>query len=109
MTGTTIHQAQQIVDDWITQFEEGYWPPLSMLASIVEEIGELAREINHLEEIKKKKSSEPDSDLGMEMADILFSLICLANNYNINLEDNFKKVMLKYDSRDENRWTKKQE
>jgi NTP pyrophosphatase (non-canonical NTP hydrolase) len=52
-----------------------------MLASLIEEVGELAREINAREKIKKKKETEPESDIGLEMADILFSLICLANYY----------------------------
>ena len=54
MEELTLRQAQKIVDDWINQFEEGCWPPLSMLASLVEEVGELAREINAREKIKKK-------------------------------------------------------
>ena len=107
MKELTFKQAQKIVDDWINQFEEGYWPPLSMLASLVEEVGELAREINHREKIKKKKETEPERDIGLEMADILFSLICLANHYKIDLETKFKEVMEKYSSRDADRWTKK--
>jgi NTP pyrophosphatase (non-canonical NTP hydrolase) len=107
MEELTIKQAQKIVDEWINQFEEGYWPPLSMLASLVEEVGELAREINAREKIKKKKETEPEKDIGLEMADILFSLICLANYYGIDLEEKFKKVVEKYSSRDINRWTKK--
>ena len=107
MTEIYLRETQKIVDDWINQFEEGYWPPLSMLASIVEEVGELAREINNLEEIKKKKSNEPETDIGLEMADVLFSLICLANHYGIDLEEYFRKVMNKYDTRDETRWTRK--
>jgi NTP pyrophosphatase (non-canonical NTP hydrolase) len=109
MEELTIKQAQKIVDEWINQFEEGYWPPLSMLASLVEEVGELAREINAGEKIKKKKETEPESDIGLEMADILFSLICLANRYEVDLESKFKEVMEKYSSRDFNRWTRKQE
>ena len=109
MTGTTLEQVQMKVDDWINQFEEGYWPPLSMLASLVEEVGELAREINNLEKIKKKKTSEPDVDLCMEIADIFFSLICIANHYGVNLEYSFKKVMEKYTIRDNKRWTKKEQ
>ena len=107
MEELTLKQAQKIVDDWISQFEEGYWPPLSMLASLVEEVGELAREINHREKIKKKKPSEPKRDIGLEMADILFSLICLANRYKIDLETKFKEVMEKYSNRDFTRWTPK--
>ena len=78
-----------------------------MLASLTEEVGELAREINHRERIKKKKETEPEGDIGLELADVLFSLICLANHYRINLEDKFNEVMEKYSSRDENRWTRK--
>jgi len=44
----TLKSIQKAVDDWISQFEEGYWPPLSMLAAVVEETGELARELNDL-------------------------------------------------------------
>jgi NTP pyrophosphatase (non-canonical NTP hydrolase) len=73
----------------------------------MEEVGELAREINAREKIKKKKETEPESDLGLEMADILFSLICLANYYGVDLESKFKEVMEKYSSRDIKRWTKK--
>ena len=102
-----LNQIQETVDTWINQFEEGYWPPLSMLASVVEEVGELAREINSLEKIKKKKSSEKNADIGLELADILFSLVCLANYYEIDLNDSFGKVMEKYSIRDKDRWTKK--
>jgi NTP pyrophosphatase (non-canonical NTP hydrolase) len=106
MGDLTIKQTQKIVDEWINQFEEGYWPPLSMLASLVEEVGELAREINAREKIKKKKETEPEKDIGLEMADVLFSLICLANHYGVDLETKFNEVMEKYSRRDANRWTK---
>ena len=107
MNELSIKQAQKMVDEWINQFEEGYWPPLSMLASLTEEVGELAREINHREKIKKKKETEPKGDIGLELADVLFSLICLANHYGVDLEGRFKEVMEKYSSRDVNRWTRK--
>jgi len=68
----SLKKAQEIVDSWIDQFEEGYWPPLSMLASIVEEVGELAREINDLEGYKKKKVTEKKKNLGLELADVIF-------------------------------------
>lgn len=103
----TIVQAQKLVDEWINKFEEGYWPPLSMLASLTEEVGELAREINHREKIKKKKETELKGDLGMELADVLFSLICIANYYEIDLNFQLSKVMDKYSVRDKDRWTVK--
>jgi len=103
----TLHEAQKIVDDWINQFEEGYWPPLAQLADLVEEIGELARIINTLENIKKPKPGEKINELEMEMGDVLFSLICLANYYKVDLTKALLKVIKKYDIRDFNRWTPK--
>lgn len=104
-----IGEAQKTIDEWINQFEEGYWPPLSMLACLTEEVGELAREINHREKIKTKKEGKPETDIGLELADILFSLICLANHYQIDLQRKLEEVMEKYSSRDRNRWTMKKE
>jgi len=102
----TLKAIQKLVDDWICQFEEGYWPPLSMLAAVVEETGELAREINDREGYKKKRA--PDStNLGLELADVIFSLVCIANYYDIDIEAAFIEVLGKYSKRDMNRWTKK--
>jgi NTP pyrophosphatase (non-canonical NTP hydrolase) len=97
---------QKKVDDWINQFEEGYWPPLSMLAALTEEIGELAREINDREGYKKKRVPNNDS-IEMELGDALYSLICLANYYQIDLDKAFSAVLEKYTKRDMDRWTKK--
>ena len=107
--GMSLSNTQRIVDDWIGQFEEGYWPPLSMLASIIEEVGELAREINSLEGYKTKKSTETKVSLGEELGDLIFSIVCLANYYKIDLEDVFKKAIEKYTKRDVGRWTYKEE
>lgn len=102
----TLSTVQKIVNNWITQFEEGYWPPLSMLAAVTEEVGELAREINHREGYKKKREGG-DADLGLELADVLFTLVCIANYYHVDLEQAFKAVITKYTKRDIDRWTKK--
>ena len=101
--------AQKLVHEFINSFEEGYWPPLSMLASIVEEIGEVSREINAFEGYKTKKSDDINykKNIGMELGDLIFSIICLANHYQIDLEENFQLIMKKYETRDANRWTKK--
>jgi NTP pyrophosphatase (non-canonical NTP hydrolase) len=107
--GMSLSNTQRIVDDWIGQFEEGYWPPLSMLASIIEEVGELAREINSLEGYKTKKSTKTKVSLGEELGDLIFSIVCLANYYKIDLEDVFKKAIEKYTKRDVGRWTYKKE
>ncbi len=102
----TLGAVQKAVDKWISQFEEGYWPPLSMLAAVVEETGELAREINDKEGYKKKRAPD-DANLGLELADLLFSIVCIANYYHIDLDKAFKAVMDKYTKRDTQRWTLK--
>jgi NTP pyrophosphatase (non-canonical NTP hydrolase) len=107
MHSLSFKDEQTRVDEWIRQFEEGYWPPLSMLASIMEEVGELAREINDLEGYKKKKKSEIKTSLRLELADIIFSVMCVANYYKIDLEKAFNDIMKKYTQRDKGRWTLK--
>lgn len=81
---------------------------MSMLAAVVEEVGELSREINHRKGYKKKRNAD-DADLGLKLADLLFSLVCIANYYQVNLEEAVKAAMEKYTKRDMNRWTKKEQ
>jgi NTP pyrophosphatase (non-canonical NTP hydrolase) len=100
-----IKDMQKEVDGWISQFEEGYWHPLSMLARLTEEVGELAREVNHRYGQKPKKPEEQPGDLASELADILFIIICYANSLNIDIEEAFINMMNKYRQRDKNRWT----
>lgn len=102
-----IQEMQQEVDRWIGRFEEGYWPPLAMLARLTEEVGELAREVNHQFGTKPKKPDEPVGDLALELADILFIIICYANSLGIDLNVAFKNMMEKYKKRDSHRWTLK--
>ena len=105
----SLTECQQRVDGWVSRFEEGYFHPLTNMARLTEEVGELAREINHRFGQKTKKKEEPDADLGMEMADILFVLICMANREKIDLQDAFDRMMEKVDRRDTSRWTLKPE
>jgi NTP pyrophosphatase (non-canonical NTP hydrolase) len=105
--GMSIREAQAAVDEWISRFEEGYWPPLANLARLVEEVGELARELNHRYGSKPKRPDEQDTDLALEMADILFVLIALANEQGIDLDRAFQGVLEKYRVRDATRWTEK--
>jgi NTP pyrophosphatase (non-canonical NTP hydrolase) len=100
-------EAQRRVDAWISGFEEGYFHPLTNLARLTEEVGELAREINHRFGQKTKKQDEPDGDLALEMADILFVLICMANREGIDLQAAFDRMMEKVETRDRDRWTAK--
>ena len=99
--------AQKEVHEWISRFEEGYWKPLSMLARVTEEVGELARELNHRYGEKPKKTNEPGQEVEEEIADILFVLLALANSLEVDLDEAFAKVMNKYRTRDGERWTEK--
>jgi len=103
----SLKKIQAEVDKWINQFEEGYWPPLSMLAAVMEEVGEVAREINFLERFKPKKPWEKSGNIGEELADLIFSIVCIANYYKIDLDKEFDKIMKKYATRDINRWRRK--
>ncbi|MFH1895957.1 MAG: nucleotide pyrophosphohydrolase [bacterium] len=99
-------KAQVQVDSWVKNTGPGYWKPHEVLATLVEEVGELAREINHQFGPKKKKKSEPVNELSSEIADVFFVLICLANSLNIDIDDAFSKQMEKVSTRDKDRWRK---
>ena len=103
----SLADSQRRVDAWISQFEEGYFHPLTNIARLTEEVGELAREVNHRFGQKTKKPEELDGDLAMEMADILFVIVCMANREGIDLQDAFDRMMEKIELRDASRWTKK--
>jgi NTP pyrophosphatase (non-canonical NTP hydrolase) len=103
----SFREAQDRVDQWVSQFEEGYFHPLTNMTRLAEEVGELAREVNHRFGQKTKKREEPDGDMGMEMADIFFVLICMANREKINLQQAFERMMQKVETRDTARWTRK--
>jgi NTP pyrophosphatase (non-canonical NTP hydrolase) len=103
----SLRDVQSRVDAWVAQFEEGYFDPLTNLARLAEEVGELAREVNHRFGQKTKKREEAEGELAMEMADILFVLICMANREGIDLEEAFDRMMEKVEVRDQLRWTKK--
>ncbi len=100
-------EAQARVDAWISQYEEGYFDPLTNMTRLSEEVGELAREVNHRFGQKTKKKDEADGDMAMEMADIVFVLICMANREGIDLQESFDRMMAKVEGRDANRWTRR--
>jgi NTP pyrophosphatase (non-canonical NTP hydrolase) len=99
----SLHEIQNKVNDWITK-HGGYWPPLAMLSALIEEVGELAKEINHLEGYKPKKNKNKDFKIGDELADVLYALVCIANYYKIDLSDEFHKIINKYTKRDSKRF-----
>jgi NTP pyrophosphatase (non-canonical NTP hydrolase) len=102
-----FREAQTTVDRWVSQYKEGYFTPLTNLARLTEEVGEVAREINHQFGQKSKKADEA-GDLAMELGDVLFVVICLANSQGIDLDDAFAAVMRKVTTRDADRWTRKE-
>ncbi|MGD6795210.1 nucleotide pyrophosphohydrolase [Metabacillus sp. JX24] len=108
MSQKTMKDLQKEVDEYIGQFKEGYFSPLAMMARLTEEMGELAREINHTYGEKPKKDTEKEKKIEEEAGDILFVLICLANSLQIDLEEAHNLVMKKFTTRDKDRWTKKE-
>ncbi|WP_050180709.1 nucleotide pyrophosphohydrolase [Domibacillus robiginosus] len=105
----SMRDMQKEVDDYIGQFKEGYFSPLAMMARLTEEMGELAREVNHYYGEKPKKSSEEEKTIEEELGDVLFVAICLANSLEIDLQTAHDRVMNKFQTRDKDRWTKIEE
>jgi len=103
----SLSQNQKEVDEWCQQYKIPYWQPHEIITRLAEEVGEVAREVNHLYGPKKKKPTEQTAELGEEMADVIFTLICLANSKNIDLDEAFKKVIDKCYGRDKDRFEKK--
>lgn len=106
MHNYSTKEIQERVDRYISQFKEGYFSPLSMMARLTEEAGELAREVNHYYGEKPKKSTEKEKTVEEELGDILFVITCFANSLNINISDAFELSMSKFETRDKERWTR---
>lgn len=107
--GRSIGELQGAIDAWIGE-NGGYWPPLSLLARLSEETGEVAREYNHRFGAKRKKPSELETEvpgedrLSMELADVLFIVLCMANEQGIDLDASFEAMMNKLKIRDAERF-----
>jgi NTP pyrophosphatase (non-canonical NTP hydrolase) len=99
----TIQEAQRIVDEWIKEYGVRYFNELTNTAILMEEVGEVARIMSRRYGEQSEKESDKHKDLGDEMADVLFVLICLANQTGINLEEALQKNLLKKTSRDHRR------
>ena len=104
MADTRIHALQQSIDQWIAD-NGGYWDEMSLLARLTEEVGELAREYNHPFGAKKKKPTEAEGSIAGELADVLWLILCMANQQGIDLESAFEDVMTKLKVRDAGRFT----
>ncbi|QUW22127.1 nucleotide pyrophosphohydrolase [Sporosarcina sp. Marseille-Q4063] len=109
MTNKTLLDLQDEVDTYINGFEEGYFPPMELLARLTEELGELSREVQHVYGMKKKKTGEAIRSLEEETGDLFFVLVCFANSQGISLEKALTSVVEKFKVRDANRWTIKEE
>src|SRR5215467_5454978 len=96
------HEVEHLIKE---EWHSSYWSPLSSLARLTEEVGELAREINHSYGEKPKKSSEGPGSIAGEIGDILFIVAALANSIEVDLDSAFEAVMAKYRGRDAQRWT----
>jgi NTP pyrophosphatase (non-canonical NTP hydrolase) len=99
--GDVQHQVDHLIRE---EWQSTYWTPLSSLARLTEEVGELAREINHSYGEKPKKGSEGQGNIATEMGDILFILASLANSIGVDLDSAFEDAMAKYRQRDAQRW-----
>ncbi len=102
-----MREFQKSVEAWVSQYKIGYFKPLEIIARLAEEVGELAREVNHRFGPKKKKPAEETKEIGDEIADIIFTLACLGNSLNIDLDEHLKRVMDKLYSRDNDRFERK--
>ena len=99
----TIVEAQKTVDEWIKTIGVRYFNELTNMAMLTEEVGEVARIIARRYGEQSEKESDKAKDLGDEMADVLFVLICLANQTGINLTEALQKNMDKKTKRDATR------
>lgn len=106
-TKQSLHAMQQEVDAYIQQFKTGYFSPLSQMARLTEEVGELAREINHYYGEKPKKTDEQPKTVSEELGDVLFVTMIMANSLDIDLTDAFQKNMEKFNQRDKYRFERK--
>ncbi len=99
----TLEEAQTLVDGWIKDHGVKYFSELTNMAILTEEVGEVARIIARQYGDQSFKKSDLDKSLSDELADVLFVLICLANQTGINLTEAFHKNLEKKTNRDKNR------
>lgn len=98
-----LTDAQQLVDNWIKEHGVRYFNELTNMAILTEEVGEVARIIARRYGEQSEKESDKNKDLGDEMADVLFVLLCLANQTGVNLEAALKNNLNKKTNRDKDR------
>jgi len=99
----TLQEVQSTVDQWIKSYGQRYFNELTNTALLMEEVGELARLMARQYGEQSFKPSDTDQDLSEEMTDILFVLVCLANQTGVDLTSAFEKTMVKKTERDRDR------
>lgn len=107
MATSSLADIQKRIDNILQGYEKPYWSPLSNIARLVEEVGEVARIVNHRYGDKPKKPTEQADDLEDELADVLWTIICLANQEDIDLDRGLQRAIDKLLVRDKDRFKKK--
>jgi NTP pyrophosphatase (non-canonical NTP hydrolase) len=103
----SIKQYQQDLDRTLQPYKKPYWGPLSNLARLIEEVGEVSRILNHQYGDKPKKPDEEHESLGDELADVIYTVLCIANSQGIEMDNHLKKAIDKLETRDKDRFEKK--
>jgi|TARA_B110000977_G_C11072663_1_gene490092 NTP pyrophosphatase (non-canonical NTP hydrolase) len=98
-----LQKAQKIVDDWIKEHGVRYFDELTNMAQLTEEVGEVARIIARRYGEQSEKESDRSKDLGEELADVIFVVLCLANQTGVDLQKAFDKKMIIKSERDHDR------
>lgn len=107
MVEKTLKQYQKEIDNWAQLHETPYWSPMSQLARVIEEVGELARIYNHEYGDKIKKPTEEPDDFEGEIGDIIFALMCIANRHGVDLDAAVQSAVDKAQGRDKDRFPRK--
>ena len=101
----TIGEMQETVDKWIREIGKGYFHPLANMAVLTEETGELARVIVRQYGPQVSKASDMEKNLEEELADVLWVVVCLANQTGVDLTEAFRKTLRKKTERDRDRFS----
>ena len=104
MKDITLQEAQKTVDSWIKTYGVRYFSELTNMAILTEEVGELARIISRVYGDQSFKESDEHGDIGDEIADVMWVLICLANQTGVDLNEAFEKNIRKKTERDNKRY-----
>ncbi len=103
----TLQEYQRQADEWTSIFTPQYWTPHQILGQMIEECGEISRILNRVYGPKPAKPGESLQDLGSELGDLLFAIVCMANREGINLDEAWQQSMDKKTGRDKDRFEKK--